>query len=138
MISLCDINSRWRLRSAPTKSGWVPRLPRSWLVIIYVQRYGTEECSQAERYQRRQSKQEKMAWIGRRQDAPILVPIFHPALTKTNERATMLRHVLNAGGRAAVSASRPQRCVPLGVDDIMDASDGRSGERTRVETGVSP
>ena len=46
--SLCDINSRWRWRSAPTKSGWVPRLPRSWLVIIYVQRYGTEECNQAE------------------------------------------------------------------------------------------
>ena len=67
-------------------------------------------------------------------------PDFTPraSLTKTNGRATMLRHVLNAGGRAAVSASRPQRYVPLGVNNIMAASEGRSGERTAVEVGVSP
>ena len=66
-----------------------------------------------------------------------VVPIYFAhsfSLTKTNgRRATMLRHVLNAGGRAAVSANRPQRYVPLGGDDIMAASDGRRDERVPVE-----
>ena len=47
----------------------------------------------------------------------------------------MLRHVLNAGGRAAVSASRPQRYVPPSGGDIVAASEERGGERAAVAKG---
>ena len=50
----------------------------------------------------------------------------------------MLRPVLNAGGRAAVSASRPQRYVPNGIDKIIAASEGREDQRAAGERGVSP
>ena len=50
----------------------------------------------------------------------------------------MLRHVLGAGGRAAVSASRPQRCVLAGVVDNMAASGERLSERDTAGRGVSP
>ena len=55
--SLCEINSRWRWRSAPTKSGWVPRLPRSWLLIdTHNDTERRNAAKQRGRYQRRQSK----------------------------------------------------------------------------------
>ena len=87
------------------------------------------------------AKQEK--WQGGRlQDGlpvgPWAGPDFNTFHTKRTKTATMLRHVLSAGGRGAVSAARPQRYVLAAVGDNTAALIDRLGERNTAETGVSP
>ena len=82
--SLSGIHSRSRWRSAPTKSGSVPRLLRSWLFIMCTKRYGTEELSQKRRYQAAAKAREMERQTARRS---ISGPDFTPAassLHRTN------------------------------------------------------
>ena len=84
-FSLCDLHSRSRWRSAPTTSGWVPRLPHSWLL------YGMHTTIRNGMQPSREAginavkAREKIYWATARRSG--LVPILHQALTKTNERA---------------------------------------------------